>query len=111
MTHKKLNKIKVISPEQKAKELTEYNLMFMCRDCHVNTNDIDEYYMVNNSIWKLVCPDNNPATLLCIGCLENSLGRKLMSTDFTEAPINYIGLKSKRLADRLGQSFILEYAK
>jgi hypothetical protein len=41
--------------------------------------------------------------MLCIGCLENRIGRKLRRTDFSEYPINNDGKypRSERLKNRL----------
>ncbi len=40
---------------------------------------------------------------LCVGCLEERLGRRLTSYDFTDAPLNAIALavSTDRLVDRL----------
>ena len=71
-----------------------------CMDCKISTRS--EYYMVHEWLWKRVNP--NISGLLCIGCLENRLGRELTKTDFTDAPINSTDIfdKSRRLLDRLG---------
>lgn len=59
----------------------------------------NEYYMVHDGIWKAA----NGAIMLCIGCLEERLNRKLTIRDFTDAPVNRLnfGTKSARLIDRL----------
>src|SRR6478736_2828151 len=57
-----------------------------CDDCKVNVNEIDEYYMVEDEIWLSVMPDFTG--MLCIGCLENRLGRVLTPPDFPLYPIN-----------------------
>jgi len=69
-------------------------------DCGVNTVDIDEYYGVWDDIWLFA----NPADfgMMCIGCLEHRLGRKLTPIDFTDWPINRVFPQSDRLKDRLG---------
>ena len=75
---------------------------FICMDCKVNTSDINEYYMVDNEIWRKVNPRKEG--MLCIGCLENRLGRILIKSDFPNFPINYgnwAGEKSERLNNRL----------
>ncbi len=68
-----------------------------CVDCGIDTIEIDEYYMVWNDIWPL-----EGRGMLCIGCLENRLGRELTREDFTDAPINEIFTYSDRLKNRLG---------
>ena len=74
---------------------------FKCIDCGINTHDIKEYYMVKNEIWfglKL-----NRSGMLCIGCLENRLGRRLKPNDFPDLPINTnpFNEHSERLKERL----------
>lgn len=78
---------------------------FNCVDCSVNTHFIDEYYMVDFDLWNSVMGSQNTG-MLCIGCLEDRIGRKLTTEDFIDAPINYgcFGW-SERMRDRLGPRF------
>ena len=74
---------------------------FLCLDCGVDTDAIDEYYRVTNELWARANPDR--AGMLCIGCLEKRLGRELTPDDFRcwddrDHP------KSERLLKRLGDS-------
>ena len=39
----------------------------------------DEYYMLRSELWRKVCRSND---MLCIGCVEDRLGRKLVPADF-----------------------------
>ena len=72
-----------------------------CRDCGVNTYDLGEYYMVNNDLWAQLAPQKL-AGLLCVGCLENRIGRELVAADFTDARINSDAhRRSARLRNRL----------
>lgn len=77
---------------------------FECLDCGTNTSTICEYYMVHSYLWHLANPDR-PEGMLCIGCLENRIGRQLRSGDFIHAPINIEGafgfVHSQRLRNRL----------
>jgi len=60
---------------------------FNCIDCHLDTLEICEYYMVHNDIWRQA----NLSTadgMLCIGCLENRIGRTLNAHDFPDLPVN-----------------------
>lgn len=82
---------------------------FTCIDCGVNTSKIDEYYMLKTSIWKRILPSIKG--MLCIGCAERRLGRKLRPSDFADVPLNRpndqraCGIdRSPRLLDRLGYS-------
>lgn len=75
---------------------------FDCLDCRVNTSDIEEYYMVTDRVWEEATQENERDEMLCIGCLENRLGRKLIGNDFSGAPINRLkSERSERLRDRL----------
>ncbi len=80
-----------------------FHKLFDCIDCGINTHDIHEYYMVRNSIWfSLGLKDNRG--MLCIGCLEKRLGRRLDHSDFPNLPINTSPATrfSDRLLSRLG---------
>lgn len=57
-----------------------------CLDCQVDTGKIGEHYMLKDDIWKLV--NNSKSGMLCIGCLEKRLGRKLNHSDFNDSHIN-----------------------
>ncbi len=72
-----------------------------CRDCGVDTDTIDEYYMVAAPVWRQAAHDVDGH--LCIGCLERRLGRTLRSGDFTDLPVNSTSQlrRSPRLASRL----------
>jgi hypothetical protein len=76
-----------------------------CDDCGTDTTDYAhrEYYMVQDALWALARtqPQNQKLQLpvtatLCIGCLEERLGRQLTSKDFQYI----IGVRSARLQDR-----------
>jgi hypothetical protein len=74
-----------------------------CLDCRSETTFVKgnwEYYMIHNAIWLKANPQING--MLCIGCLENRIGRRLIPDDFTDAPVNQPHRSnSKRLAARL----------
>lgn len=74
---------------------------FHCVDCRVDTGKIGEFYFIKTALWLGVMP--TISGMLCVGCLEKRLGRRLVRGDFTEATINspkYVG-KSQRLLSRL----------
>jgi hypothetical protein len=72
-----------------------------CADCGVNTFEANEYYMVHNSVWGAAGMEMESG-MLCIGCLEERLGRQLTSSDFIDAPINTERYRrSERLKNRL----------
>jgi hypothetical protein len=61
--------------------------LWMCCDCACFVDD--EYYMVRNSLWKRHAED---ASMLCVGCLENRMGRRLRPADFTDCALNQAAL-------------------
>lgn len=74
-----------------------------CVLCGVNTScvgGIAEYYMVHDDIWRKYGCFNG---MLCIGCLEDRMGRQLVAADFTDCPVNTDedDIRSARLVDRL----------
>jgi hypothetical protein len=76
---------------------------FECADCEVNTFQepvgISEYYMVLDPIWE---EHGVGKGMLCIGCLENRMGRELTPADFNEYPVNYgIFKQSDRFKNRV----------
>ena len=77
---------------------------FICIDCSVMTMGY-EYYMVTDKVWLKANPKEKG--MLCIGCLEERLGRKLKNKDFTKCLLNMnIALgadysNSERLLDRI----------
>jgi len=71
-----------------------------CLDCGVDTYEINEYYTVHDELWLLCHPEDYG--MLCIGCLEKRLGRRLDYRDFIDAPINNgFFEQSERLRERL----------
>lgn len=80
----------------------EYEKVFACLDCKVNTGDIEEYYMVTEHVWRQTGLGTHDG-MLCIGCLEARIGRRLVNVDFLHAPVNVIGHKSTRFQNRFGE--------
>jgi hypothetical protein len=64
---------------------TPYPVGCICNDCGVDCAKIGEYYMASPEIWErtlhLGWSDN-----LCIGCLEQRLGRRITPGDFCRRP-------------------------
>lgn len=67
----------------------------VCADCGVDTLPSRrqrrvgfraEFYMLHDHVWERAGAP--PLGHLCIGCLEQRLGRRLRPDDFTDAPIN-----------------------
>lgn len=77
-----------------------------CADCGIGTSMLGELeYMVRDEVWEQAWAGRHKPwhelpgqQILCIGCLEQRLGRTLMSCDFIGAQVNGI---SDRLRDRL----------
>jgi len=86
-----------------------------CVDCGVGTITLGEWYMVKERVWKQAWKGRRKPlrdefgivsgqAILCIGCLEQRIGRRLVKSDFTRAPVNDLSdydYKSDRLIDRL----------
>lgn len=73
-----------------------------CLDCGEDTIKLNEHYYVKPEVWFQA--HNSERGFLCIGCLEERLGRRLVAEDFTNASINrfHPGVrKSQRLVSRL----------
>jgi hypothetical protein len=51
-----------------------------CGDCLVDVIEIGERYMVHDAVWPIE-PDGG---VLCVGCLEKRIGRRLNARDFTD---------------------------
>jgi len=69
-----------------------------CRDCGIETlaeewGEHSEYYMVHDAVWAQagMAPGGG---YLCVGCLEQRLGRRLNPGDFPAVPLNDPGLPS-----------------
>jgi len=90
------------SPARNSRCVNSNRAIFECLDCGVNTHRIREYYMVRNSVWDPMtrrvwkwvnipghglqwCSSDG---MLCVGCLEQRLGRTLTYKDFTNCLVN-----------------------
>lgn len=74
---------------------------FLCLDCGVDTGRLLEHYFVETALWLSVV--SSTLGMLCVGCLETRLGRRLVPSDFPAVWINDPRLepKSQRLLSRL----------
>lgn len=77
---------------------------FPCHDCGSPTAPLDgphEWYMVFDRVWRRAHAAED--SVLCIGCLEVRLDRRLLPADFTAVPLNdpRDGRHSDRLLNRL----------
>lgn len=58
--------------------------LWLCSDCDVPTAPF-EVYMVTDEVWAAA---GGSGDYLCIGCLEERLGRPLVPDDFGAIPLN-----------------------
>ena len=74
-----------------------------CAICDVNVMKVGEYYSVTNDLWKRYGVGRG---MLCIGCLEERMGRDLTAADFADVPVNDLNFPghSDRLRSRLSTS-------
>jgi hypothetical protein len=79
--------------------IAPYNPEFhrYCGDCDADVWAIGEWYMVRDEVW----PIHGEGGVLCVGCLERRLGRRLVPADFTDARCNRPP-HSARLMERMG---------
>ena len=70
---------------------------WFCLDCQKDTGKLGEHYFVQLELWLQAVGSNKG--MLCIGCLENRIGRKLVPSDFTVCYIN--DPKKNNMSDRL----------
>jgi hypothetical protein len=59
-----------------------------CKDCREWTAADEDMFMVNDEIWDEY---GNKEDMLCPGCLEKRMGRKLKKgdvSDYSDAPVN-----------------------
>lgn len=66
-----------------------------CADCGLGTIRAGEWYMVRNDVWEQAWRNRRKwwhdlpgQEVLCIGCLEQRLGRTLVAGDFNAVPVN-----------------------
>ena len=59
--------------------------------------------MVEDEVWYSAITARSKPDMLCIGCLEQRLGRLLTKDDFSDAPLNEeeFLIRSERLKTRL----------
>ena len=74
---------------------------WICEDCLDDTSKLKEHYYINDDIWYKIHPTESG--MLCIGCVEVRLGRKLGPKDFPKVHINNFKLypMSQRLLSRI----------
>jgi len=80
---------------------TKSRRKFLCLDCGVDTGKASEHYMLNDQTWQLT--GLGKYGMLCIGCVERRIKRKLNAKDFNNSYLNKprTGSMSARLLDRM----------
>lgn len=75
---------------------------WLCLDCGVDTSRAREHYFVTRGVWFDEAGAQERG-MLCIGCLERRIGRRLVRGDFPPVHINdpHRNSMSARLVDRL----------
>jgi hypothetical protein len=77
---------------------------FVCLDCHDDVLKAGEYYLLRDEVWVAANPQR--LGMLCIGCVEKRLGRRLTPQDFQGEPLDHHLINgpalSKRLMTRIG---------
>ena len=63
-------------------DTTMYYLKDKCDACGGKLRYATDYYMLKNSVWKKVMPNNDEHKLLHITCAEIRLGRAFRKRDF-----------------------------
>jgi hypothetical protein len=74
-----------------------------CVDCRRNAVQLGEWYMVHDDVWKAAGMETFGGAL-CIGCLEERLGRHQTADDFKDVPLNdlsYFPDANQRFSSRL----------
>ena len=75
--------------------------------CNADGDLIDgasEWYMVHDHVWRAAMENGGMVRFLCIGCLEQRVGRRLKPSDFLPHTRERRPCDTDRLADRLGHS-------
>jgi hypothetical protein len=70
-------------------------------DCGEDTGRGGEFYALHDDVW--FSAHSSRIGMLCVGCIEARLGRRLTANDFTASYINAprFGAKSARLMERV----------
>lgn len=98
-----LEALRTMSPA----ELDALQWFDQCHDCGGRAwTQLHEDYIVRDDVWHQACIAEpvmkNDEGKLCVGCIEQRLGRRLRRADFmSNVPLNVEGWQSERLRDRM----------
>jgi hypothetical protein len=73
--------------------------LFRCMDCGAST--YTENYMVRDDLWSAAGMWKGDDRMLCIGCLERRIRRRLTRKDFPRMPLNDDPRRENRRSSRL----------
>ena len=75
---------------------------FNCVDCGLDTGRANEHYILRDEVWAET--GLGKRGMLCVGCVEARLGRRLDRADFAPVKINHpkVSQMSLRLQERIG---------
>lgn len=73
----------MLTKDQYLEEMDSYG--GACKDCRGK----NQGYMVQFEIWRQLTSPEERRRFLCVKCLEKRLGRRLIKSDFLDAPINF----------------------
>lgn len=87
---------------RKANKAKRSRKRWLCAGCGEDTSLMKEHYFLNTELWLQV-NNGQERGMLCIGCVEKRLGRKLNTFDFPSVHINNPKLNSMstRLHNRI----------
>ena len=71
------------------------------KDASMRPNKNCEVYQLKHALWKTVT-NGHARAVLCIGCVEQRLGRKLRPKDFQDNALKLLPCTERLLARRMG---------
>jgi hypothetical protein len=60
---------------------------WLCMECHKNTKNKIDYYMLNTFLWRSIAKDIKG--MLCVSCVENKIGHTITKSDLLNCPLNW----------------------
>lgn len=59
-----------------------------CMDCGKDTDAAQEYFALQDDLWRRIVRRPHRTGMLCLACVERRLGRSLNRADFKPVPVN-----------------------
>jgi hypothetical protein len=81
----------------------DYNAPILCLDCHQDLAKMEELFIFDIKVWNKAVGRKDRHKFLCVGCLEDRLGRRLRPEEFPDCEENTTPclFRSHRLIDRM----------